>query len=82
MYVLWGGAFNRISYIGVQIGTTTNLFNRGLVVYAYWVVHVLKVASCTSVYKKAPKQTYLSVVLFVYVYGVVLKIASCTLVYK
>ena len=52
---LWGGAFIYILYIGVQTGTKTNLF---LVVYVYEVV--LLVASCTSVYKQAPKQTYLA----------------------
>ena len=61
---LWGGAFTRILYFGVQTGTETNLF---LVVCVYGVV--LLVAFCTSVYKQAPK-TNLSLV--VYVYGVVL----------
>ena len=42
-----------------------NLF---LVVYVYEVV--LLVASCTSVYKQAPKQTYLAGLYFFYVYGV------------
>ena len=49
-----GGAFSRILYFGVQTGTKTYLF---LVVYVYEVVLLL--ASCTSMYKKAPKQTYL-----------------------
>ena len=42
-------------YFGVQTGTKKKLF---LVVYVYEVV--LLVASCTSVYKQAPKQTYFS----------------------
>ena len=48
------GALTRILYFGVQTGTKTNLF---LVVYVYWVVPLL--ASCTSMYKQAPKQTHL-----------------------
>ena len=52
---LWVGAFSRILYFDVQTGTKTNLF---LVVYVYEVV--LLVASCSSVYKQAPKQTYLA----------------------
>ena len=51
---LWGGAFTRILYFRVQTGTKTNLF---LVVYVYEVVLLL--ASCTSMYKLAPKHTYL-----------------------
>ena len=51
---LWGGAFTRILYFDVQTGTKTNIV---LVVYVYGVV--LLSASCTSVYKQAPKQTYL-----------------------
>ena len=51
---LWDGAFSRILYVGVQTGTKTNLF---LVVYVNGVVPLL--ASCTSMYKQAPKQTYL-----------------------
>ena len=51
---LWDGAFSRILYFGVQTGTKTNLF---LVVYVNGVVPLL--ASCTSMYKQAPKQTYL-----------------------
>ena len=50
-----GGAFSRILYFGVQAGTKTNLY---LVVYVYGVVLLL--ASCTSMYKQAPKQTYFS----------------------
>ena len=48
------GAFTRILYFGVQTSTKSNQF---LVVYVYGVVLLL--ASCTSMYKKAPKQTYL-----------------------
>ena len=48
-----GGAFSRILYFGVQAATKKNL---SLVVYVYGVVLLL--ASCTSVYKQAPKQTY------------------------
>ena len=79
---LWGGAFTRILYFGVQTGTNTSLFNRGLVyvygtfnrnlyfpvqtgtkptyilvVYVYEVMLLL--TFCTSIYKQAPKQTYL-----------------------
>ena len=52
---LLGGAFSRNLYFRVQTGTKPNLF---LVVYVYWVV--LSVATCTFVYKQAPKQTYLT----------------------
>ena len=51
---LWGGAFTRILYFDVQTGTKSKLF---LVVYVYEVV--LFLAFCTSMYKQAPKQTYL-----------------------
>ena len=51
---LWGGAFTRILYFGVQTGTNTSLFNRGLVVYVYGMV--LLTATCSSLYKQAPKQ--------------------------
>ena len=51
---LWGGAFTYILYFGVQTGTKTNLF---LVVYIY-VCGAFFIASCTSMYKQAPKQTY------------------------
>ena len=51
---LWGGAFTRILYFDVQTGTNTSLFNRGLVVYVYGMV--LLTATCTSLYKQAPKQ--------------------------
>ena len=58
--------YSHLLYFGVQTGTKTNLF---LVVYVYEVV--LLVASCTSVYKQAPKQTYLArLEFFFYVYGV------------
>ena len=50
-----GGAFTRILYFDVQTSTKTNL---SLVVYVYGMVLLL--ASCTSVYKQAPKQTYLA----------------------
>ena len=50
---LWGGAFTYILYFGVQTSTKTNLF---LVVYCY--VWCFFIASCTSMYKQAPKQTY------------------------
>ena len=56
---LWDGAFSRILYFGVQTGTKTNLF---LVVYVNGVVPLL--ASCTSMYKQAPKQTYLLLFMF------------------
>ena len=56
---LWGGAFSHILYFGVQTGTNTNLY---LVVYVYGVV--LFLASCTSMYKQAPKQTYLKLFMF------------------
>ena len=52
---LLGGAFTRILYFDVQTSTKTNL---SLVVYVYGMVLLL--ASCTSVYKQAPKQTYLA----------------------
>ena len=51
---LWGGAFTYILYFCVQTGTKTNLF---LVVYIY-VCGAFFIASCTSMYKQAPKQTY------------------------
>ena len=51
---LWGGAFTRILCFDVQISNKTNL---SLVVYVYGMVLLL--ASCTSVYKQTPKQTYL-----------------------
>ena len=51
---LWGGAFTRILCFDVQTSNKTNL---SLVVYIYGMVLLL--ASCTSVYKQAPKQTYL-----------------------
>ena len=51
-----------------------------LVIYVYVVVFL--VATCTSVYKQAPHQIYLTGGLFVYVYGVVLLVATCTSVYK
>ena len=53
---LWGGAFTRILYFDVQTGTNTSLFNRGLVVYVYGMV--LLTATCTSLYKQAPKQPF------------------------
>ena len=56
---LWGRAFSHILYFGVQTGTNTNL---DLVVYVYRVV--LFLASCTSMYKQAPKQTYLKLFMF------------------
>ena len=68
------GALTRIFYFGVQTGTKTNLF---LVVYVYWVVLLL--ASCTSMYKQAPKQTLF---LDAYVYEVVPLLVSCTSMYK
>ena len=43
---------------------------------------VLSVATCTFVYKLAPKQTYLTGGLFVYVFGVVRLVATCTSGYK
>ena len=55
---LWGGAFTRILYFGVQTGTNTSLFNRGLVVYVYGMV--LLTATCTSLYKQAPKRPFFS----------------------
>ena len=56
---LWGGAFSHILYFVVQTGTNTNL---DLVVYVYRVV--LFLASCISMYKQAPKQTYLKLFMF------------------
>ena len=50
---LLSGALSLILYYRVQTGTTTNLI---LSVYVYGVV--LIVATCTFVYKPAPKQTY------------------------
>ena len=52
---LWTDAFTRILFFGVQTGTKTSLL---LVVYVYGMV--LLIASCTSVYKQAPKQAYFS----------------------
>ena len=71
---LWGGAFTRILYFGVQTGTKTSLF---LVVKVYGMVLLL--APCPSMYKQAPNQTN---VLNVYFYGVVLLLASCSSMYK
>ena len=59
---LWGGAFTRILYFGVQTGTNTSPFNRGLVVYVYGMV--LLTATCTSLYKQAPKQSLLYLYMF------------------
>ena len=56
---LWDGAFTRILYFDVQRGTKSNHF---LVVYVYGVV--LFLASCTSMYKQAPKQTYFNLFMF------------------
>ena len=70
---LWGGALSRKLYFRVQTGTKTNLI---LSVYVYGVV--LLVATCTSVYKQAPQQTYFTGDLVVYVYGVVPIVAACT----
>ena len=74
---LWGGACTRILYFDVQTGTNTSLFNRGLVVYVYGMV--LLTATCTSLYKQAPKQPFFSVV---YVYEVMLLLTFCTSIYK
>ena len=74
---LLGGAFSRNLYFRAKTGTKPNLF---LVVYVY--VVVLLVATCTSVYKQAPQQTYLTGDLVVYVYWVVLSVATCTSGYK
>ena len=99
---LWGGAFTRILYFGVQTGTKTSLF---LVVKVYGMVLLL--APCPSMYKQAPNQTNFfsclrlwagaftrilffdvqtgtktNLSLFVYVHGMVLLLASCTLMYK
>ena len=60
---LLSGALSLVLYFRVQTGTKTNLF---LVVYVYGVV--LSVATCTFVYKQAPKQTYLTGGLVVYVF--------------
>ena len=59
---LWGGAFTCILYFGVQTGTNTSLFNRGLVVYVYGMV--LLTATCTSLYKQAPKQSLFYLYMF------------------
>ena len=74
---LWGGALSRNFYFRVQAGTKTNLFS---VVCFYGVV--LLVAYCTSVYKQAPQQTFLTGDLVVYFFGVVLLVATCTSEYK
>ena len=59
--------YSHLLYFGVQTGTKTNLF---LVVYVYEVV--LLVASCTSEYKQAPKQTYLARLDFLMFMGLLL----------
>ena len=59
---LWGGAFTCILYFGVQTGTNTSLFNRGLVVYVYGMV--LLTATCTSLFKQAPKQSLFYLYMF------------------
>ena len=74
---LWGGALSRNLYFRVQAGTKTNLF---LVACFHGVV--LLVAYCTSVYKQAPQQIYLTGDLVVYFWGVVLLVATCTSEYK
>ena len=56
MFIEW--CFSRIMFYDVQTGTKTSLFRRGLVVYVYRMV--LLVATCTSVYKQAPIQPFLS----------------------
>ena len=43
---------------------------------------VLEVASCTSMYKQAPEQVYLTVVQLFMFMSLVLEVASCTSVYK
>ena len=43
---------------------------------------VLEVASCTSVYKQAPEQVYLTVVQLFMFMSLVLEVASCTSGYK
>ena len=43
---------------------------------------LLEVASCTSVYKQAPEQIYLTVVKLFMFMGLVLEVASCTSEYK
>ena len=68
--------YSHLLYFGVQSGTKTNLF---LVVYVYEVV--LLVASCTSVYKQAPKQTYLARLEFFMFMGLLL-VEAWNLVYK
>ena len=55
----WDGALTRILYFNVQTGTITNL---SLVVYVYGMV--LFLASCTLMYKQAPKQTYFNLFMF------------------
>ena len=62
------GAFRRILYFRVQTGTKPNLSYRG---FSFLCLRglVLLAASCTSLYKQAPKQNLFNGCLVVYVYG-------------
>ena len=58
IYVYGLGAFSRILFFHVQTGTKPNLSYRGFSCLCLRGL-VLLAASCTSMYKQAPKQTYL-----------------------
>ena len=60
IYVYGLGTFSRILFFRVQTGTKPNLSYRGFSCLCLRGL-VLLAASCTSVYKQAPKQTYLRV---------------------
>ena len=64
----WAWCLNRIVYFRVQIGTKNQAYLTGVQLFVLMGV-VLLAASCTSVYKQAPEQTYLTDFQVVYVYG-------------
>ena len=74
---LWGGAFSRILHFGVETGTKTSIFNRGLVFLCLW-----DGAFNRNLYFGVQTGTKTNLTLVVYVYGMVLLIASCTSMYK
>ena len=57
MFMFMGWCFESHLALCVETGTKTSIFNRGLVVYVHGMV--LLIATCTSMHKQAPKQTYL-----------------------
>ena len=74
---LWDGAFSRILHFGVETGTKTSIFNRGLVFLCLW-----DGAFNRNFYFGVQTGIKTNLTLVVYVYGMVLLIASCTSMYK